>query len=302
MELRQLQYFVEIADRGSFSRAAETLSIAQPALTTQMQKLEAEFAAQLFVRTKRGVVLTEVGRVAYEQARRTLDAADATRRSALLAADAANARLTVGFTRIFPFLTIATMLRRLRRDRPHVRVDLREMSSEAQMDALVSGRLDLGFVHYTAEHEDRDLVIVPMAEESLAAVVPERHRLASRRQVALGELAGEDFVIASSDISDSLHDNIVAACVRAGFQPRIVQTASDFRLVLGLVSAEMGVALVSSVSRIIRIRGVHYLSIAPRHIIRFAAMYPDGPTGRSVAPYLPRIDTVTPFGESTLEL
>jgi DNA-binding transcriptional LysR family regulator len=302
VELRQLQYFVEIADRGSFSRAAETLAIAQPALTTQIQKLEAEFAAQLFVRTKRGVVLTDVGRVTYDQARRTLDAADATRRAALFAAGSASARLTVGFTRIFPFLAVASMVRRLRRDRPNVRVDLREMSSEAQMDALVSGRLDLGFVQYSAAHEDRDLTMVPLAEESLAAVVPERHRFATRRQVTLEELADEDFVIASSDTSDSLHDNIVAACVRAGFQPRIVQTASDFRLLLGLVSAGMGVAIVSSVSRAIRIRGIHYLSLAPRHILRFAAMYPDGPTGRSIAPYLPRIEHVTPFGASTLEL
>ena len=170
------------------------------------------------------------------------------------------------------------------------------------MDALVSGALDLGFVHYTPAHAERDLVTVPMAEESLAAVVSEQHRFASRRQVALHELADEDFILPSSDASDSLHDNIIAACVRAGFQPRVVQEASDFRLLLGLVSADMGVALVSSVSRGIRIRGIHYLSIAPRHIIRLAAMYRDGPAGRAIAPYLPRIADVTPFGESTLEL
>ncbi len=302
MELRQLRYFVEITDRGSLTRAAETLAIAQPALTAQMQKLEAELAAQLFIRTKRGIILTEVGRVVYEQARRTLDAADATQRAAGLAADAANARVSVGYTRIFPFLAIAGTIRRLRRDRPNVRVDLREMSSDDQMDALVSGALDIGFVHYTAAHEDRDLIAVPTAEESLTAVVPNNHRLASRRQVALVDLAGEDFILPSqTEPGESTRNSIVAACARAGFQPRVVQDAGDFRLLLGLVSAGLGVALVSSVLRGVRIRGLHYISVVPRHIIRFAAMYRDGPTGRALAPYLSRIDHVTPPSEHVLE-
>src|ERR1700722_17949371 len=106
MELRQLRYFVEIAEQGSFTKAAETLSIAQPALTTQVQKLEAEFNAKLFIRRTGGIILTEGGRVVAEQARRALDAADATKRAAQLAGEVASARLAVGFTRIFPFIPI----------------------------------------------------------------------------------------------------------------------------------------------------------------------------------------------------
>ncbi len=136
MELRQLRYFVEIADQGSFTKAAETLSIAQPALTAQIQKLEAEFSAQLFVRTTRGIVLTEVGLAVREQAQRTLDAAEATTRSAQLAGEVAGARLVVGFTRIFPFLPIARTVRRVRRERPNIKIELREMWSADQMDAL----------------------------------------------------------------------------------------------------------------------------------------------------------------------
>src|SRR5580693_5426303 len=104
MELRQLRYFVEIADQGSFTKAAETLAIAQPALTTQVQKLEAELGAQLFLRTARGIILTEIGTEVRAHAQRTLDAADATLRVARLAGEVANARLIVGFSRIFPFL------------------------------------------------------------------------------------------------------------------------------------------------------------------------------------------------------
>jgi DNA-binding transcriptional LysR family regulator len=80
MELRQLRYFLEIADQGTFSRAAEALSITQPALTAQIQKLASEIGGQLFHRTPRGIALTDVGEVVREQGRRAVDAADATLR------------------------------------------------------------------------------------------------------------------------------------------------------------------------------------------------------------------------------
>jgi len=289
MELRQLRYFVEIAAQGSFTKAAAALSIAQPALTTQVQKLEAEFNAQLFIRTTRGIVLTEVGRVVEAQARRALDAADATKRSAQLASEVASARLTVGFTRIFPFIPIAQTVRRVRRERPNIKIELREMWSADQMDALVSGALDLGFVHYTPGDEDRDLAIVQIAQESMTVAVPDGHRLATRRQVALAELAGEDFVMpAPTDAGETLRDQALAACLRAGFQPRIVQESSEWGILLGLVSAGLGVALMSSSSRDVKIRGVHYVSIVPRLEMRFAAMYRRGPTGRFLRPFLDR--------------
>jgi len=291
MELRQLRYFVEIADQGSFTKAAETLSIAQPALTTQVQKLEVEFGAQLFLRTRRGIVLTDVGHIVHEQARRTLDAADATKRSAQLAGDAVSSRLAVGFTRVFPFIPIAQTVRRVRRERPKIQVELREMWSADQKDALVSGALDVGFVHYEPGDDDRDLAIVPVAEETLTAVIPDGHRLASRRQIALSELAKDDFVLpAATSIGETLRDEAREAFLRAGFRPRVVQESSDVRILLGLVSAGLGVSLLSSSSRDFKIRGVHYVSIVPSVVMRFAAMYRRGVTGKFLAPFLERIE------------
>jgi DNA-binding transcriptional LysR family regulator len=296
MELRQLRYFVEIAAQGSFTKAAETLAIAQPALTAQIHKLEAEFNAQLFVRSKRGIVLTAVGAVVLEQAQRTLDAADATKRSAELAGAAASARLIVGFTRIFPFFPIARTIRRVRRDRPNIKVELREMWSADQLDALISGAIDVGFVHYTAEHEDRDLAIVPVAEEALTVAVPDGHRLATRRQIALSELADEDFVVPSSTtFGETVRDEVIAACRLAGFEPRVVQESSDVRILLGLVSAGLGVALFASSQRDFKVRGVHYVSVVPRLFIRFGALYRRGATGKFLEPFLERIDRVTTF-------
>jgi DNA-binding transcriptional LysR family regulator len=291
MELRQLRYFLEIAAQGSFTKAAETLAIAQPALSMQIQKLEAEFDAQLFVRTKRGIVLTDVGRVVREQAQRTLDAADATKRSARLAGEAADARLVVGFSRIFPFIPIARTVRRVRRERPNIKIELREMWSSDQMDALISGSIDVGFVHYTDDDEDRDLAIVPVAEEAVTAAIPDGHRLATRRQIALAELADEDFVLpAATNFGETVRQQVLEACLRAGFTPRIVQESSDVHILLGLVSAGLGVALLSSSSRDVKVRGVHYISIVPKLGIRFAAMYRRGTTGKFLEPFLQRIE------------
>jgi len=291
MELRQLRYFVEIADQGSFTKAAETLAIAQPALSAQIRKLEAEFNAQLFVRTTRGVVLTEVGLAVREQAQRTLDAADATLRSAQLAGEVASARLVVGFTRIFPFIPIARTVRRVRRERPNIKIELREMWSSDQMDALISGSIDIGFVHYTEEQEDRDLIVVPIAEEAVVAAIPDGHRLASRRQIALPELANEDFVVpAWTAVGETVRDQLFEACRRAGFSPRIVQETTDVRILLGLVSAGLGVSLLTSSSRDVKVRGVHYVSIVPKLEMRFVAMYRRGATGKFLEPFLERIE------------
>jgi DNA-binding transcriptional LysR family regulator len=293
MELRQLRYFAEIAAQGSFTRASETLAIAQPALTTQIQKLESELGGNVFVRTARGVVLTELGRATLEPAQRTLDAAGATLRSAQIANAAANTRLMLGFSRIFPFIPIARTVRRIRRDRPNIKVELRQMWSQEQVEALESGALDLGFVHYTDElaTEHDGLAVVPVAEEAVTAAIPEGHRFATRRQIALGELADEDFVMtAPTKFGETVYDQVLAACRQAGFTPRVVQETTDVQILLGLVSAGLGVALLSSAARDVKIRGVHYVSIVPRLRIRFAALYRRGATGKFLEPFLERIE------------
>lgn len=293
MELRQLRTFVEIADQGSFTKAAEALSIAQPALTTQIHKLEDEFGAKLFVRTKRGVVLTDAGSAVLGEARRTLDAADATKRLALIAGRTASARLVVGFTRIFPFVSIGKILRALRRDHPSLRLELSEVDSNEQTEMVASGALDLGFVHHRSMQHRRDVTVVEMSTESLAVAVSNRHRFATRRQITLAELGDEDFVMQTRARTD-IRSRLLAVCLRAGIEPRVVQESDDFNVRLGLVAAGMGVALVSSGARALRVRGIHFIAVVPRHVFRYAAIYRPGVVERLMAPYLDRTEEPLP--------
>jgi DNA-binding transcriptional LysR family regulator len=293
MELRQLRYFVEIADQASFTRAAETLAIAQPALTAQMHKLEAELGAPLFIRAPRGITLTGVGDAVIDLARATLAAADVTKRAAQLAAELDDAAVVVAYSRTFPVAPLARIVGGFRRERPNLRLDMREMWSNEQIEAVADGTVDVAFGQlFDIDRErlaDRGIEAVVLGEESLSLAVPSSHPLASRRQVTLAELAGESFVLPSSQVGESIRGWVLAAARAAGFTPRIVQEAADLRLVLGLVSANLGIALMFSGNRDMRLRNVHYVSIVPTLALAFGVLYRRGYGGQALAPLLERI-------------
>jgi DNA-binding transcriptional LysR family regulator len=131
---------------------------------------------------------------------------------------------------------------------------------------------------------------VPVAEESLVVAVPDNHRFATRRQIALAELADEEFLIPSEAVLGSVRAFLIDLCKRAGFTPRITEQPSDFRLLLGLVSAGVGVTMLASSARDLKVRGVHYISIVPPIVMRFGAMYRRGATAKFLAPFLERIE------------
>jgi DNA-binding transcriptional LysR family regulator len=289
VELRQLRYFIEIAEQGSFTRAAETLSIAQPALSAQIHKLEAELNAPLFIRNKRGVVLTDVGRVVLENARKTVAAADATVRAAALETDAADSRIVLGYSSTFPVAQTARITRSLRRERPNARFDLREMRSADQVAALLSGEIDFALLQERPDLPEHGLVRVPVAVEFLTIALPSGHPLAKRRTVRLEELALESFIIPSANFGETARDEAYEACRRAGFTPRITQEAKDARILLGFVSAGLGVSIVSSAGRYVKIRGVSYVSITPEIAMHFAVMYRRGFGGKALAPFFARL-------------
>jgi DNA-binding transcriptional LysR family regulator len=287
MELRQLRYFVAIADGSSFTKASETLSIAQPALSAQIHKLEEELGAPLFVRTKRGITLTETGTAVLAEARKTVAAADSTVRAAALAGETAAARLIMAYTPIFPFFHVARIIRSLRRERPGAHIELREMWSPLQCDALASGAVDFAFVRDVPGHPvSEGIVRVPMAEELWTVAVPSGDPLASRRHVEFGDLARSLFIMPSPTFGETVRDDITAACRQAGFEPRVVQEVSDVRIMLGLVSAGLGITVLSSAARNVRVRGVTYISLSPKVVMRFSALYRRGFGGRGFASIL----------------
>ena len=259
IELRQLRYFLAVADELHFGRAAERLGIAQPPLSQQIRKLERTLGVALFWRSKRRVELSEAGRVLADEARHVLAAADQAAIAAQRAGRGEAGNLRIGYTTGCTFIqTVVDLLRRYREEHPGVVLSLAEMHTTGQLDALSAGRIDLAFIRSRLPDPDQEFTSFEILQEPLIAALPLGHPAAGDEAVPLGRLALEPFVLFPRVVGTGVFDTIITACHEAGFTPRVVQEAPQFTSIIGLVSAGFGVALIPSALSRIRLDGVVY--------------------------------------------
>jgi DNA-binding transcriptional LysR family regulator len=260
IELRHLRYFIAVAEELHFGRAARKLGIAQPPLSLQIQRLEAELGTSLFDRTSRRVQLTPAGRTLLEEGRRALagvrDAVDAAQR----ASRGETGSLTVAFAASVMFLSLPRIIRQFRESFPGVRLELRELGTGPQMIALRNGELDLGFLREPPL--DDELETETIMTERLLIAVSKRHPLARRRQVQLTDVANDDFVLFPRDLAPGLYGHVLRVCAEAGVHPRIVQTSREMYTTVSLVEAGMGVTIIPESVRQMGRRGVQYFPIS----------------------------------------
>jgi len=258
LELRHLRSFVAVAEELSFRRAAQRLHIAQPPLSQQIKRLESEIGTLLLRRTSRHVELTDAGVVFLEHARRTLRDADLAVESARRTARGELGWLTVGFVDSAAYELLPPVLRAFRARAPGVRLELREIVTEAQLPALAD-ELDVGLVR---EVEDLSgLRRILLLREPLLAALPIGHPLASRPRVQLAQLAAEPFILFPRASVPRVYDHLVALCRSAGFSPRTAQEAFQYPTMLGLVAAGFGIALVPTCVRALRRAGIVYVPV-----------------------------------------
>jgi DNA-binding transcriptional LysR family regulator len=262
VELRQLRYFVAIAEEGSFSRAAIRLHVSQPPLSTQIRNLEEELGAPLLARTNRGVSLTGSGQVFYEEVRAILARLESARTRVLQAHRGDVGMLSVGFVSIADYGVLPPALKSFRSQFPLVEVQLHELTTDAQIRELRAARLDLGFG--LAPVEEPDLQFATILREALVLAVPTDHPAAGSDSIDLRSLSKDSFIVPPRDIAPGLYDLTISRCRSAGFAPRIVQNARQMQTVIGLVSCGMGLALVPSSVRNLKRTGVRYLQLRGR--------------------------------------
>ncbi len=253
LELAELRAFLVLADHLHFSHAAEVLHVSQPALSKQMQRLEAKVAGRLLVRGYRKVALTPAGEILRDRARRLLREAEVAEQMARLAVNGKAGVLRIGFGIGSLAAGLPDMLMRFRQQFPEVQVSMRDMSTPKQIEALHQGDIDVGFVRLPVE--SAELVTVPVLEEMLVAAIP---RGMSYRK-GLSDLRNEPFVVISRSSSVSFFDHLVQTCRAAGFSPRIVQEVNELLTVLFLVQAGAGVSLVPSSASRMRVPNVRLL-------------------------------------------
>lgn len=254
MELRQLKYFVTVAEELNFRRAAERLFMEQPPLSRQIRKLENELDVELFHRSTRGVTLTPAGKAFLDEAKLTLAQAE---RAAKAAQKATGQNiLTVGFSVCAFDRVLPEIIQVYRQQSPDTVVTLQEMSTEKQIQALLNDEIDIGFVHGPISHSA--LQTITLLCEPLVVALPPNHPLTIREQIDLQSLVNEPFIVFPESVKPELYAQIKQLCQQAGFSPRIVQEASPPFVLLGFVASGMGVSLVASGAQESHSTGVVY--------------------------------------------
>ena len=250
MELRHLRYFVAIGEEENYRRAAQRLNVAQTALSTQIQDLEAELGFKLFDRLPRGVKLSAAGRLFLEDARRILQQVSEAAARAARVARGQSGTLRVGFTENASWRGIVPdSFRRFRERQPDAELQLTPATSLEQIEALRSGRLDAGFV-FNMPKTDAELDHLPVAMQHVELAVPKGHALARMKNVRLRDLVDASFVWFPRREAPAFYDRLMHECFRGGLKsPRIVQEGLNESTILSLVSHGMGVGWVNGTAR-----------------------------------------------------
>jgi DNA-binding transcriptional LysR family regulator len=266
LDLRQLRYFVAVAEEGHVTRAAERLGMQQPPLSQQIKALEAQLGLQLFRRRPRGVELTESGQVLLEEARAILARLDQAERATLSTGRGEQGRLRVGVAPTAPFHPfVPQVIRAFREAFPGVSVTLDECLSRQAVQGLKEARLDAAFVRAELP-EAGELTVHRLLDEPMVVALPAAHALAREPAASarpLRAFAGESFIVFARTDGPGMFDATLAACLKAGFTPRLGQEAPRITSTLGLVAAGLGVSLVPASMRRVQMDGVAYCDLLP---------------------------------------
>jgi DNA-binding transcriptional LysR family regulator len=260
VELRHLRYFVTLSESLHFGQAASKLGIAQPSLSRQIQALEGELRTRLLRRTKRRVELTEAGRTFLDDAREILARAD---RAAMIARRAGGeaTRLRVGVGHCMDGLEISRAVSLFNGMHEAARVELRTMAVPSQIGALRNELIDVGFVRPPVW--EASLTCETLVREPLVAALPKAHRLATRKTMPLSALANELFILVPREAVPVYHDMVLEACREAGFVPNSPHEADQLEMIVEMVRAGTGVALVPAFVRRTKPRGLVFASLRP---------------------------------------
>ena len=262
MKLRQLQFFIAVAEELSFSRAAIKLHVAQPSLSTQIKALEEEVGARLFERDKRHVSLTPAGRRFQQRAVSVLTMADSAKSEARSTARGQLGMIALGYTALSMFSTaLPHAIRQFRRREPNVVMTLRELPSLEQLHELGERTLDVGVLRKVDVAAPKGITIVEWYRTPLVAAIPRDHPRAASDLLSLNDLKSESFIMYPRGAGTGIYWQVIDLCTAAGFRPRVVREVIESSTIIGLVAAGVGIAIVPADMNCIQFSGVVYRRI-----------------------------------------
>lgn len=260
VEFRLIQSFVCLSEELNFSRAAERLHIAQPALSRQIKSLEATLGVQLFQRTKRTVTLTTAGLAFRSRCCRLLSDLSEAEQEVRRVATGQEGALSIGFLHSSTYGMLPSILNAFRTAFPKIELKLFEMTIAEQIAALQSSKVDVGLLRPPIS--DNKIMSRPIGTQNFIVALHHSHPHAGQAVISLDKLAHDPFVLFERQQSPLFHSRIISMCEAAGFVPQVAQQATQIHTVVGLVGAGMGVAIVPEVAKNLGLPNVTFAQIA----------------------------------------
>ena len=256
VELKDMRCFMALAEERHFGRAAERLHMAQPPLSRRIQSLEEQLGTALFLRTPKGVELTEAGLVLLAEVPNLLALAERARERTQRAGQGLVGRLDVGLFGSGVLDVIPRMLARFHQQRPEVKIELHNLNKAEQLQALRERRLSVGFNRLVPEQPD--LVIETVLRESLVVALPERHPLAVRPSLSLSDLHNQPLILYPNTPIHGLAQEVAAAFRREQLTLRLEQEVEDVVTAVALAASGYGLAVTTQSATSLRLPGVTF--------------------------------------------
>ena len=243
LELRNLRYFVAVAETLNFSQAAQRLNISQPPLSLAIKQLETTMGTRLFERNSRKVLLTQAGLILYKEALFILSHTGSLKNRILQGGQSSSLR--IGFVGSMIYRGMPQLLDPLRRPYENLEIELVESNSGDIVDGVATGKFDLGFIHSNRLPADLHQHTIFSEPFLLAAHVDNRVlKDGKAKQPALTAFKDEPFIFFSRHVSPVYYEILLSMCISAGFFPKAVHETRHWLSILSLVSQDMGVSIV----------------------------------------------------------
>jgi LysR family hydrogen peroxide-inducible transcriptional activator len=263
MEVHQLRYFCAVARQGTFTRASEVENVAQPSLSQQILKLEAELGARLFDRLPRSAKLTVFGKAFLPKAERILRELEEAKSELRDMCGNEKGEVVLGIIPTIAAYLLPKLLNDFTVRHPLVTIKIFEDITPALLQRLQEGTIDIAVAALPVV--GGELASVELFEERFYAVLPEKHRLASRSSISLAELNCEPFLLLKE--GHCFRDSLIAACQKSRVSPSVVFESGQFASILAMVAAGMGVSAVPAMA-VQPHSGCKFITISGRHSSR----------------------------------
>jgi DNA-binding transcriptional LysR family regulator len=239
MDIKQLQYFIEVAKWNSFTRAAEQLFITQPTISKMIKNLEDELGITLFNRSRKKLILTDAGKVIYEQAKLVDKAFHNIETEMDNLLELKKGHIRIGLPPIFDPTLFPKLVGSFHEKYPAISFELMESGSKKIEEEVENHQLDIGVVVLPTNNNVFEYF--SFMEEDFMLIIHPEHKIAIQKEVNLSDLREESFIIFNKDFV--LHDRIISSCNQAGFDPHIISESSQWSFIEEMVACKLGVSL-----------------------------------------------------------